>query len=168
MKHLIALACIAIPLMSVAKDHGHSHSHGAHVHGVAQLDVAIEGKTLLIALESPADNLLGFERAPKTEAEKAKLKTVTEQLQQAATLFVPDAAAQCKAAAPVVNMPSFKKGEHSDIDAEYRFDCASAPGSIALPLWKNFPKFKKLNANVASDKGQQQVTLKTGQNLNLK
>jgi hypothetical protein len=166
MKHLIAIACIAIPLASFAKDHG--HSHGAHVHGVAQIDVAIEGKTLVIALESPADNLLGFERAPKTEAEKAKLKTVTEQLNKAATLFVPDAAAQCKAAAPVVNMPSFKKGEHSDIDAEYRFDCASAPSSIALPLWKNFPNFKKLNANVASDKGQQQITLKSGQSLNLK
>ncbi|WP_157314312.1 DUF2796 domain-containing protein [Chitinibacter sp. GC72] len=166
MKKLIAMACIAIPLFSFAKEHG--HAHGAHVHGVAQIDVAIEGKTLLIALESPADNLLGFERAPKTEAEKAKLKTVTEQLKQAAALFAPDAAAQCKAAAPVVNMPSFKKGEHSDIDAEYRFDCASIPASIALPLWKNFPNFKKLNANLASDKGQRQIKLKSGQSLNLK
>ncbi|WP_348943928.1 DUF2796 domain-containing protein [Chitinibacter sp. FCG-7] len=166
MKNLIAMACIAIPLASFAKEH--SHAHGAHVHGVAQIDVAIEGKTLLIALESPADNLLGFERTPKTEAEKAKLKAVTEQLKQAAALFAPDAAAQCKAATPVVNMPSFKKGEHSDIDAEYRFDCTSVPASIALPLWKNFPNFKKLTANIASDKGQKQVTLKSGQNLNLK
>lgn len=162
MKKLIAMACIAIPLTS------HAHEHAAHVHGAAEIDVAIEGKKLVITLESPADNLLGFERAPKTDAEKAKLKAVTEQLKQATALFAPDAAAQCKAAAPVVNMPSFKKGEHSDIDAEYSFDCASVPASIALPLWKNFPNFKKLNANIASDKGQQQIKLKPGQSLNLK
>ncbi|QLI81051.1 DUF2796 domain-containing protein [Chitinibacter fontanus] len=162
MKKLIALVCITIPLVSQA------HEHAAHVHGAAEIDVAIEGKKLLITLESPADNLLGFERAPKTEAEKAKLKAVTEQLNQAATLFVPDAAAQCKAATPVVNMPSFKKGEHSDIDAEYSFDCQSVPSSVALSLWKNFPNFKKLNANLATAKGQKQLSLKPGQDLSLK
>ncbi|WP_373974301.1 DUF2796 domain-containing protein [Chitinibacter sp. SCUT-21] len=164
MKRLIAVACMAIPLLSIAKE----HSHGAHVHGAAEIDVAIDGKTLLITLESPADNLLGFERAPKTDAEKAKLKTVTEQLNKAELLFAPAATAQCKAAAPVVTMPSFKKGEHSDISAEYQFTCASVPSSVALPLWKNFPKFKNLNANIATAQGQKQIKLKPAQDLNLK
>lgn len=162
MKRIITLALLAIPLSSLANE------HGAHVHGAAEIDVAIEGKKLVITLESPADNLLGFERAPKTDAEKAKLKSVAEQLNNAALLFVPDAAAQCKAAAPVVKMPTFKAGEHSDIDAEYSFECAKAPSSVALTLWKTFPKFKKLTANIATDKGQQQAQLKSGQTLNLK
>ncbi|STQ91355.1 DUF2796 domain-containing protein [Iodobacter fluviatilis] len=147
---------------------GLASAHGAHVHGVAEMDVAIEGNKLVITLESPADNLLGFEHKPKNDTEKAKLKAVTEQLQNAGNLFAIDASAQCKAAAPSVKMPDFAKGGHSDIEAEYHFECAATPGTIALTLWKNFPGFKKITANLANTNGQKQITLKSGQMLNLK
>ncbi|MFC7422203.1 DUF2796 domain-containing protein [Iodobacter arcticus] len=143
-------------------------AHGAHVHGVAEMDVAIEGKKLVITLESPADNLLGFEHAPKNDAEKAKLKAVSEQLQNADNLFTIDAAAQCKATTPQIKMPDFGKKGHSDIDAEYHFECAATPSSIALPLWKNFAGFKKITVNLANANGQKQIKLKSGQVLNLK
>jgi hypothetical protein len=167
MKKLILLVCMAIPLASFAHEHG-AHVHGAHVHGAAEVDVAIEGKKLVITLESPADNLLGFEHAPKTDAEKTKLKTVEAQLRDVATVFAPDAAAQCKLIVADVTMPDFKQGEHSEIAAEYNFECAHAPSQIALPLWKNFPKFKKLTANIAAAAGQKQSTLKPSQAISLK
>ena len=159
-KQLLIAAILALPQLAAA--------HGAHVHGVAEMDVAIEGNKLVVTLESPADNLLGFEHAPKNAAEKAKLQKVTEQLNNAAVLFTPDAAAQCKAAKPEVKMPDFAKGSHSDIEVEYHFDCASLPASVALPLWKSFPGFKKITVNLATAAGQKQITLKTGQTLNLK
>ena len=37
-----------------------AQEHAAHVHGDAHLDVALEGDTLSLQLESPLDNLLGF------------------------------------------------------------------------------------------------------------
>ncbi|MDW5417062.1 DUF2796 domain-containing protein [Iodobacter sp. CM08] len=162
MNKLLIAALLSLGLSNIAA------AHGAHVHGVAEIDVAIEGKQLLITLESPADNLLGFEHAPKTAAEKATFKKVSEQLQNAASLFVPDAAAQCKAATPVVKMPDFGKGGHSDIDAEYRFECTTPPNNISLTLWKNFAGFKTINANLATAQGQKQLKLKAGQVLSLK
>lgn len=159
-KQLLIAAMLALPQLAAA--------HGAHVHGVAEMDVAIEGNKLVITLESPADNLLGFEHAPKNAAEKTKLQKVSAQLNNAAALFTPDAAAQCKAAQPEVKMPDFAKGSHSDIDVEYHFDCASIPASVALPLWKNFPGFKKITVNLATPTGQKQTILKAGQTLNLK
>jgi hypothetical protein len=162
MKSLFLLACMAIPLTAFA------HEHGAHIHGAAEVDVAIEGKKLVISLESPADNLLGFEHAPKTDAEKTKLKTVDAQLRAVANVFAPDAAAQCKPSKTDLTMPNFKQGEHSEIAVEYEFECAQTPSQIALPLWKNFPKFKQLTANIATESGQKQSKLKPGQALNLK
>ncbi|WP_051258939.1 ZrgA family zinc uptake protein [Chitinibacter tainanensis] len=162
MKSSIAIALLTIPLFASA------HEHAAHVHGVAELDVAIDGRQVLITLESPADNLLGFEHAPKSEAEKAKFAAVKTLLNSPAELFVPDAAAQCKAAPAQVTLPTFNKGAHSDIEAEYRFDCASAPANIALPLWKNAAGLKKLTVNLATAQGQKQLSLKKGDSIKLK
>ena len=42
----------------------------AHQHGVARLDVAVEATRVTLYLDTPLDNLLGFERAPRTDAER--------------------------------------------------------------------------------------------------
>ena len=163
MKAIFTVALMAIPMFAFAAP------HGAHVHGAAELDVVLDGKKILITLESPADNLLGFERAPKSEFEKNKLKDVTQQLQFAANLFAPNA--QCQSAKPAVTMPTFgtvTKGGHSDISAEYAFECSNSPSHIKLPLWQTFPGFKNLTVNLVTEKGQKQLKLKPGQVLDLK
>lgn len=43
---------------------------GAHVHGIGELNVAIDGEALLVELISPAMDLVGFEHAPRTEAQR--------------------------------------------------------------------------------------------------
>ena len=48
-----------------------AHAGGkAHVHGVATLDIAVEARKITVQLESPLDNLLGYERTPRTDAER--------------------------------------------------------------------------------------------------
>jgi len=42
----------------------------AHEHGVARLSVAVDGKRRTIELDAPLDGWLGFERAPRTDAER--------------------------------------------------------------------------------------------------
>ena len=59
----------------------------AHEHGAAKLNVSLEGQQLTIALESPLDGIVGFERAPKNAAEKAKVDAAVAQLQAAEKLF---------------------------------------------------------------------------------
>jgi len=67
----------------------------AHVHGQARLEIAVEGDILNLRLESPLDNLLGFERAPRNERERQAVKRMAAHLNDGATQFQPSPAAGC-------------------------------------------------------------------------
>ena len=58
----ILLALLAVPVGAAAQH--------AHEHGRLRLAIAIDGEQLSIALEAPLDSLVGFERAPRTDAER--------------------------------------------------------------------------------------------------
>ena len=67
----------------------------AHAHGVATLQVVVDGNLLTLNFESPLDNLVGFEHAPRTDRQKAAVRRMAEQLHQAEGLFAPTPAAGC-------------------------------------------------------------------------
>jgi hypothetical protein len=70
---------------------GEQRHHEAHVHGVAHLNVAFEGNNLYIELSSPAANIVGFEHHPRTEEQKAAVKSAIEMLEAGEKLFaLPD------------------------------------------------------------------------------
>lgn len=139
----------------------------AHQHGVAALQVAVDGKRLEIQFESPLDNLLGFEHAPRTEAQRQAVRSMKQRFEAAATLFVPNAEARCTAAgtelkAAILQPGGAKAGEHDDLDATLRFECADALAlrSIDLaPLFKAFPGLRRIDAAVASPRGQRGAVL---------
>lgn len=63
------------------------NNHAAHVHGVSILTLAIENNVLELQLESPASNLIGFERKAVTSAEITLVKNVEASLKHADQLF---------------------------------------------------------------------------------
>ena len=91
---LLALPFALLPL-AVAHahddhDHDHDHAHGslgAHEHGVAKLNAVLDGSTLELELDSPSMNLVGFEHAASSDADKAKVAAVRQQLEQPLKLF---------------------------------------------------------------------------------
>src|SRR6187431_2577567 len=68
----------------------------AHVHGVASLQVALDGNRLNVEFSSPLDNLVGFEHAPRTDKQKAAVREMAERLNAPELWFVPNAEAACK------------------------------------------------------------------------
>ena len=105
----------------------------AHQHGAASLQVSLDGRALQIALDGPADNLLGFEHAPRTEAQKKAVAHAEQQLKQPLQLFATPPAAECRAepARVEIKLPPPGSAEtHSEIEAEWRWDCAK-PGALA-------------------------------------
>lgn len=144
----------------------------AHEHGALKLDVAIEGNKLTIALEAPLDNLLGFERAPRTDAERKAAAEVLARLRspdKGTPLFAPDAAAQCSVTKAEVQAPVLEpgagaaaKGEHADVDASYEFSCARPAElrSLDVGLFDAYKRTQRIDVQVAGPKGQTQVTLK--------
>jgi Protein of unknown function (DUF2796) len=78
---------LAAPLASLAQGH-------AHVHGGARLDIAVEPRRILLFFETPLDNLVGFERAPRTDAERRRADEAVARLKAGDQMFRFDPAAQ--------------------------------------------------------------------------
>ncbi len=174
---LLAVALLAAATAMVAP----AHAAEPHVHGQATLDVAVEGQVLSIALASPLDNVFGFERLPRTEAERAKVRQAIASLRDGAALFVPSPEAGCRAEAAQVHFGALHHGltgegeaprgqpqadhQHADLDADYRFRCArpEALRSLEVRVFRLFPGVSRIAAQLATDKRQSGATLTPAQ-----
>jgi len=183
-----ALLPLAVAYAADEHDHDNDHEHGslgAHEHGVGRLNAALDGQTLELELESPAMNLVGFEHAATSDADKARVAAARAQLEKPLALFSLPAAAGCKVASQELESPLFgdkpdaddhdedeadKDGhehhhEHSEIHAHYRFTC-TAPGALKTldltNLFTTFPATQKIQVQLISASGQQgtEVTAK--------
>ena len=140
----------------------------AHVHGAAKLDIAVEATRITVQLESPLDNLLGFERPPRTDAERKQADAMVARLKAAGSMFRIDPAAQCTLGKVGLASSALKLGQpdpseegHADIDGSFEFNCADAAkaGFIDVDLFE-FKHLKRLEVQVAAPKGQFKRDLK--------
>jgi hypothetical protein len=144
-----------------------AHAGQAHVHGVAVLDVAVDGERLTLEFTSPLDNLVGFERAPRTDKEKARAAQAIEQLRKPEALFAPSTAARCKAGpvnidAPALDAPGkASKDEHASLSATVEFRCEQPQNlnGLHVMLFDAFPNVKRIDAQVAGAKKQRAARL---------
>lgn len=156
---------------------GAAAAEHAHVHGVARIDIAIEAKQVSLHLETPLANVLGFERAPRTAAERAQARAALEQLQAGARWWRIDPAAQCVAsqvqidAGVLQQTDEAKTGskapdEHADIDADYVFTCADATraAAIEVDVFKDWPRLHRIEVQIAGPRGQFKRTLDSAHN----
>ena len=145
-------------------------TEAAHVHGLMRLDIAVEQSTLTLQLEAPLDSLLGFERAPRTAAERQAADALLKQMGHGATLFKPDAAAQCSLTQARIDSPVLQAAaptaqgaghEHADLDASYEFRCAHPAQltGIEVGLFEAFPRLQKIEVQMAGAKQQSKQTL---------
>ena len=143
---LLTSALISLPV----------YAQKSHVHGEGKLDVSIDGGTITLNLELPLDALVGFERAPKNDKEKAALASAEKLLNETSTLWIPTAAAKCTVHSTEVSMPKFTAGEHADVDAQYVFRC-SAPTmlkSVDTTIFKQFKRLYRLETQRMGPVGQ--------------
>ena len=119
---LVALPFALLPLAAAhaVDEHDHDHEHGslgAHEHGVGRLNAALDGQTLELELESPAMNLVGFEHAATSDADKAKVAAARAQLEKPLALFSLPAAAGCKLVSQELESPLF--GDKPDAERSH-------------------------------------------------
>ena len=148
--------------------------------------MAIEGNKFTVALESPLDSLLGFERAPRTDTERKAAADMLARLRSGGALFKADAAAQCtlnkaEVTAPVLDAANkapvtgaaakatltgaaakATEGDHADLDASYEYTCAQPQQlrTLELGLFDAFKRMQRIEVQVAGAQGQSKVTLK--------
>jgi len=156
----LAGLALALPLAATAG--------GAHVHGLAQMDIAVEAKKISIALETPLDNLVGFERAPRTDSERKRADEAVARLRAGDQLFKFDAAAGCKLAnvsleSPALGLGTAKAaaGEHAELRGSWEFDCTDAnqAAQVEVGLFA-FNQLKRVQVQLVLPKAQLKRELK--------
>lgn len=178
----LGAVAVAAMLGSSAFAHGNDgHSHGkaeagsrhndaAHVHGQGELEIVQDGNGLFISLYSPLENVLGFERAPKTDSERVKTRRVASLL-KANGLFAFSPDAQCKRTgyklySEILNPHSHGPADdhqhhdqaegHSDFRAAFEFECQN-PAKLKLidvRVFRQFPGFEKIEVQALFPSGQ--------------
>ncbi|MBB6342498.1 hypothetical protein HNP49_002680 [Pseudomonas fluvialis] len=176
---LLTLPLALLPFAPAhANEHAHEHDHDehasldAHEHGSASLNIALEGNSLELELDSPAMNLLGFEHAAHSTADRAKLASVKRLLEQPQQLFTLPAAANCQITSSELHSPLFEDEhadeQHNDVEAHYQFSCANPQALDSLSLAAFFQQFagmEKLQVQLISTTGQSGKTLTASDSL---
>lgn len=166
----VSLLLSALLLSSVAlADHHHGKGVGAHEHGAIKLEMAVEGKTIELDLDGPAESFFGFEYIPHTAKEKKAFNDAqslwTKDL--LTKLFVLDKKLGCTS-----SEVSFKQeideeetkealkhlklgqksesGTHSDVEAKAKIICAQdlKGQTVVVSIKKNYPHIKKLSIDL--------------------
>jgi hypothetical protein len=171
---------LALALLPMAIAQADEHEHGSldkHEHGIASLNLALEGNQLEIELESPTMNIVGFEHLASSAADQAKASTAQAALMQPLSLFGLPAAADCKLIEAEVESALFNKDEedemhtdghgekHSDVDAEYTLTCSQPEALTWVDLsgfFKQFPATEKIATQLIGPNGQQGAELSAG------
>jgi len=152
-----------------------AHAADTHAHGIARLDVAVDGPTITLRLEIPLESLLGFERAPRNEAERGMVQSMAQSLRSGHP-FVPTPAARCrlewvKLTSPVLPPPLLDggdaratdkaAGQHADLEAKYIYRCEDGKALLGIDvmLFDTFKRLRRVDAQVAGPKGQSALKL---------
>lgn len=95
---------------------------GAHAHGAAQLTLAAENQTLAVSLDTPAYNLVGFEQAPATDAQRDQVASALAVLARADAVLDLPAAAECTLTEQAVDADAWSAIEAHDEHADEHHD----------------------------------------------
>lgn len=89
----------------------------AHVHGAATLDIAVDGDDVSMRFRLPGADGVGFERAARTDEERAAIESVEETLSDPIAVFGVPAAAGCEVVSADV---AFTLDDHAGEDHDGR------------------------------------------------
>jgi len=157
------LFLLVLPLATAAQ---------VHEHGTATLAIAVDGDVLSINLESPLENLVGFEHPPRDDKQRAALKKMEDALRRPERLFRPAAEAGCVAREVKVENPfpagakpesghAHADAQHAEAHATWTFQCArpQALRTLEVLLFDAFPRMRQIRTQKATPSGQGGATL---------
>lgn len=136
-----------------------------HAHGKGEMEITVQDGSIRAIFRTPMDSLLGFEHAPKTEAQKTAVAQLKIKLSKPTLFFEPTPAAQCVAGASEASSTLFTgqvSGGHSDLEYRFSFKCANVQAlkNIDALLFADYPRLHEIRAVLVDNKGQRSVALK--------
>jgi hypothetical protein len=157
---------LAAALLPGAASRG-ADAQAMHEHGVARLNIAIEGRRATVELLAPAEGVYGFEHEPRDAAERARRDAGLRLLAARADRLVRfDPALGCTVAAPKIEAGSGDEGhddadeahtgEHSEVRAEYVVTCRRrfTGTQLRFGVTSVFPTLRTVEVQLLSDEQQ--------------
>ena len=166
--HPFVLAVAAVAAVVACAASSRTWAAPAHEHGVAQLDVAVEAQRVTLDLQVPLDSLLGFEHAPRTDAQRQRADAAIARLRAAGELFRIDSAAACTLDKVTLVSPTLglggkpgDKDAHADLDAHFEFACKAGARArhIEVGLFDAYPGLRRIELQVITSSGQMKARL---------
>ena len=109
------MAAAAVVLAGVAFSAAAAEtSHGAHEHGAAEIELAVEGSDVVVNFTSPMYNLVGFEHAPRDEQDHEAVAAARVLLDDPGNLVRLEADAKCTAVELDIDWDVPSAGEDDD------------------------------------------------------
>ena len=111
------LAFAILTSVAFAASEGEHREQEAHEHGRGTLDIVAEGEELVVEFRIPAANVVGFEHAPRDDAEHEAVRKAAETFRDLASVLVLPAEAECEveeAEAGIVGMGADEHEEEGD------------------------------------------------------
>lgn len=144
-----------------AQSKPHAHHH-AHAHGQGELELSIEKGRIQGMLRVPMESLLGFEHAPKTDAQRAQLAALRKRLEDPSNFLAPPPAAACQLVSSTAESAMFTgtvKGGHSDLAYSFEWNCSKPEQlvSLELPVFASHKRLKQLEVSLVVDGRQSSV-----------
>jgi len=182
------LSMLSIGLNAESLDHDDHRQQEAHLHGLVEMTLAIEGNTIELNLESPAANIVGFEHPASTREQHASVtraKMILDMPQQLLTFI----GTPCQSIAQEIDLSAVLKPAethhkeeahsehqehtdeghedhetHSEISARYRFHCTQGTKLTAINvlLFDLFPRIETVHAAWVTDSNQASAVLTAG------
>ena len=148
----------------------------AHVHGLSYLKIALENQTLLVEINSPLMDIVGFEGEPRTKVQKDSIVLATNKLRTIGNVLI-FKGGSCVEKKIDVNLGHDHGAEqshsehdhdtHSEVSAVYKFECSEPEElqEIAVLLPNQFSRMEKIKAQWTTPDSQGQITLDKNKNI---
>ena len=151
----------------------------AHEHGVGELNIAIDGKTVAMELHAPGADIVGFEYAATSAEDRAAIDAAVAILAKPLALFVLPAAAACSVVMASAGLESdddhddhddhkdhddhdnhddhddHDGASHTEFHAEYRLTCGNTDAltGIDFAYFSTFENARELEVQIISASG---------------
>ncbi len=161
---MIIIPFLLIGALSLTSGHALAQAkHGhAHEHGKGKLELTIESGRAIGNMKLPLEALVGFERAPKTEAETNAINTMNQKLQNPGAFFVANNDAECSPKLISSTIVRDQAGKHADLDYQFDLNCAklSSLKQLRIGLFSEYKRLKEIRVESVGPWGQKSVTAK--------
>ncbi|HCH01342.1 MAG TPA: DUF2796 domain-containing protein [Vibrio sp.] len=188
---ILSASLFGLSSAAVADSQHEFSQHQAHVHGMVTFNMVQDGNDFLIEVESPGQDILGFEHAPSSQAEKQAYQQAVDLLKQPNQLFTLAAAANCQPVDFLVkdnigqdehhhdehDHDSHQANGHDDhhdhdhdqkhgtFTIQYQYQCKniSQLSKIETQWFSHFPASQTIEVNLLTDSAQKHIELKQPQ-----